>query len=113
MTTHEAPQRARITQLLHRFDQLTEERNRVAAELSAAFSELSGEVPATGERLLSLVDASVDRGEGVVPFTFQALRNHRLRDPAFPEPDDRAGQKKLYRAESLQRWWTVWAREAS
>jgi len=112
-THDETPHRARITQLLGLFDQLTRERNRVAAELSAAFRDLSG--AADDVRLISIADASIDRGEGVVPFTFQALRGQRLRDPQFPVPVKSRGrgpgQPHLYRPADLRSWCA--AKEAS
>jgi hypothetical protein len=106
--------RERIQDLLRQFDRLTEERNRVAEELSAAFSDLSGS-PADDGRLMSIVAASIDRGEGVVPFTFQALRGQRLRDPRFPAPVKSRGrgpgQPHLYRPADLRSWCA--AKEAS
>jgi hypothetical protein len=62
------------------------------------------EVP---ERLYTLREASQDKGAGIVKLTYQSLRGRRSgsgRDPEFPEPDAEEGQKKLYRAETLQRW---------
>jgi hypothetical protein len=58
-------------------------------------------------RLYTLREASADEGDGVVPVKHQRLRGLRSgsdRDPEFPAPDKQDGQRKLYAAETLQRW---------
>jgi hypothetical protein len=58
------------------------------------------------ERLYTLNEASSDK-HGIIPIGYQSLRGKRAgsgRDPEFPPPDAEDGQRKLYRAETLRRW---------
>lgn len=58
--------------------------------------------------LVSIHDASSDKGLGIVTATKATLRKERVEDPAFPKPDRTHGTgnnaTKLYRPETLQRW---------
>lgn len=54
--------------------------------------------------LLSISEASADRGQQAVGLSYQALRTARVRDPEFPQPDEVDGQTLRYRPETLQRW---------
>jgi hypothetical protein len=57
--------------------------------------------------LLTISQASSDKGQGVVKATWNTLRKERVAEKTkteFPEPDEIDGQKKLYRPETLQAW---------
>jgi hypothetical protein len=61
-----------------------------------------GEEPEEG--LVSLWQASVDKGDAWVPLRYDHLRKAAERGGEFPEPAQVIGRKRLYTAESLQRW---------
>lgn len=55
--------------------------------------------------LLTISQASSDKGKGVVQATWNTLRKERVtKTSEFPEPDEIDGQKKLYHPETLQAW---------
>jgi Helicase HerA, central domain len=56
------------------------------------------------EGLVSLWQASVDKGDAWVPFRYDHLRKAAERGGEFPTPVQVRGRKRLYSTESLQRW---------
>jgi hypothetical protein len=62
----------------------------------------SGDEPAEG--LVSLWQASVDKGDAWVPLRYDHLRKAAERRGEFPDPVQMVGRKRLYSTESLQRW---------
>jgi hypothetical protein len=56
------------------------------------------------EGLVSLWQASVDKGDAWVPLRYDHLRKAAERGCDFPAPVHVAGRKRLYSTESLQRW---------
>jgi hypothetical protein len=55
--------------------------------------------------LVSLLEASSDKGHGVVRASHAVLRKQRVSpNSEFPEPDEIDGQTKKYRPETLQQW---------
>jgi hypothetical protein len=58
----------------------------------------------TDEGLVSLWQASIDKGDAWVPLRYDALRKAAERPGEFPEPARLQGRKRLYTPESLQRW---------
>ena len=60
--------------------------------------------PADAPVSVSLAQASVDRGDGLVGLRHDALRQAARRDPEFPAPVGRRGQTRLYAPEALRRW---------
>ena len=54
--------------------------------------------------LVSLWQASVDKGDAWVPLRYDHLRKAAERGGEFPEPTQVRGRKRLYTPESLQRW---------
>jgi len=70
----------------------------VAAAPSPELSTPDGLAP------VSLLEASSDKGRGIVLLKHDALRQAALRDPEFPAPVGHRGQARLYGPTSLQRW---------
>jgi hypothetical protein len=70
----------------------------VAAALSPELEAARGLVP------VSLLEASSDKGRGIVLLKHDALRKAAERDPEFPAPAGHRGQARLYGPPSLQRW---------
>jgi hypothetical protein len=62
----------------------------------------SDDEPAEG--LVSLWQASVDKGDAWVPLRYDHLRKAAERGGEFPAPVQMAGRRRLYSTESLQRW---------
>ena len=60
--------------------------------------------PRDGVKGLTLLEASADRGLGVVELRHDALRQAARRDPEFPEPIGQRGPARLYAPATLQRW---------
>jgi len=58
----------------------------------------------TPEGLVSLWQASVDKGDAWVPLRYDHLRKAAERAGEFPEPVQVDGRRRLYTPESLQRW---------
>jgi hypothetical protein len=58
----------------------------------------------SAEGLVSLWQASVDKGDAWVPLRYDHLRKAAERGGEFPTPVRMAGRKRLYSTESLQRW---------
>jgi Helicase HerA, central domain len=58
----------------------------------------------SSEGLVSLWQASVDKGDAWVPLRYDHLRKAAERRRDFPAPVRMAGRKRLYSTESLQRW---------
>jgi Helicase HerA, central domain len=56
------------------------------------------------EGLVSLWQASVDKGDAWVPLRYDHLRKAAERGGEFPAPVHVQGRKRLYTTESLQRW---------
>jgi hypothetical protein len=56
------------------------------------------------EGLVSLWQASIDKGDAWVPLRYDHLRKAAERGGEFPDPAQVAGRKRLYTPESLQRW---------
>jgi hypothetical protein len=54
--------------------------------------------------VVSLSEASKDRGVAVVELRLDALRQASRRDPEFPTPVGKRGQARLYDPDELQRW---------
>jgi hypothetical protein len=69
--------------------------------LTLVSDEADGEVP---EGLVSLWQASVDKGDAWVPLRYDHLRKAAERGGEFPAPAQVVGRKRLYSTESLQRW---------
>jgi hypothetical protein len=57
-----------------------------------------------GEGLVSLWQASADKGDAWVPLRYDHLRKAAERGGDFPAPVQMVGRKRLYSTESLQRW---------
>jgi len=60
--------------------------------------------PRDGVTGLTLMEASADRGLGVVELRHDALRQAARRDPEFPAPIGQRGPARLYAPAGLQRW---------
>jgi Helicase HerA, central domain len=56
------------------------------------------------EGLVSLWQASIDKGDAWVPLRYDHLRKAAERGGDFPAPVGFVGRKRLYTSESLQRW---------
>jgi hypothetical protein len=56
------------------------------------------------EGLVSLWQASVDKGDAWVPLRYDRLRKAAERGGGFPKPVALDGRRRLYTPESLQRW---------
>jgi len=56
------------------------------------------------EGLVSLWQASIDKGDAWVPLHYDHLRKAAERGGDFPQPVRVAGRRRLYTPESLQRW---------
>jgi hypothetical protein len=56
------------------------------------------------EGLVTLWQASVDKGDAWVPLRYDHLRKAAERGGDFPAPAQLVGRKRLYTTESLQRW---------
>jgi hypothetical protein len=56
------------------------------------------------EGLVSLWQASIDKGDAWVPLRYDHLRKAAERGGDFPDPVQMDGRRRLYTAESLQRW---------
>jgi hypothetical protein len=56
------------------------------------------------EGLVSLWQASIDKGDAWVPLRYDHLRKAAERGGDFPAPVGFVGRKRLYTTESLQRW---------
>jgi hypothetical protein len=73
----------------------------VPTTLTLVTDEPAEEVP---EGLVSLWQASIDKGDAWVPLRYDRLRKAAERPGDFPAPVQVLGRKRLYRTESLQRW---------
>jgi hypothetical protein len=62
------------------------------------------EADAAGEGLVSLWQASADKGDAWVPLRYDHLRKAAERGGEFPTPVQLDGRRRLYSTESLQRW---------
>jgi hypothetical protein len=56
------------------------------------------------EGLVSLWQASIDKGDAWVPLRYDHLRKAAERGGDFPDPVQMDGRRRLYTPESLQRW---------
>ncbi len=73
----------------------------VRPSLTLVTDEPTDEAP---EGLVSLWQASIDKGDAWVPLRYDHLRKAAERGGEFPAPVQVAGRKRLYSTESLQRW---------
>lgn len=64
-----------------------------------------GENGQPGNGLVTLGQASTDKGRGIVPLKYEALRKARGRTTEFPAPVDDSGRAPLYRPDDLKRWY--------
>ena len=69
--------------------------------LTLVTGESADEAP---EGLVSLWQASIDKGDAWVPLRYDHLRKAAERGGEFPAPVEVVGRKRLYTTESLQRW---------